>query len=51
MVFWNAKDVGASPERSDDLRAGVIGRPKTSKRDPGSAVKTEEHRGVGDPIR
>ena len=51
MGFWKTRDAGASPERSDDVRAGVIRRPKTFKMDAGSAVKTEEHRGVGDHVQ
>ena len=47
MDFWQARAAGASPERSDDVRAGVIRRPKTPKMDAGWAVKTAEHRGVG----
>ena len=50
MVFWKAKDVGAIPERSKDVWAGVSRRPKTSGMDAGSAVKTEERRGVGDHV-
>ena len=51
MVFWKAKDVGASPERSDDVRAGVIRKRRTAQRDAGSGVKTGEHRGVRDHVR
>ena len=51
MDFWKPREEGASLERSDDVRAGVSRSPKTPKMDAGSAVKTEEHRGVGDHIR
>ena len=51
MGFWAARDAGARPEGSDEVRAGVIRRPKTRKMDVGSAVKTAEHRGVGDHVR
>ena len=49
--FCEARDAGAKPGRSDDVRDGVIGGQKTPKTDGGSAVQTEEHRGVGDHVR
>ena len=49
--FCEARDGGARPGRSDGVRDGVIGRRKTPERDAGSAVKTEEQRGVGDHVR
>ena len=50
MGFWRGKDAGASPDRSDDVRAGVIRRLKTPKMDAGSAAPIEGHRGVGDHV-
>ena len=49
--FCEARDEGAKPGRSDDVRDGVIGGQKTPKTDGGSAVQTEEDRGVGDHVR
>ena len=46
MGVLRARETGASAARSDDVRGGVIRRPRTSPMGAGWAVKTEEHRGV-----